>query len=96
MRTFVQPEPLTHDELDLLGEFLESSKGGRAMNFEQLDGFFAARIAGPETVMPSKYYSEVFGDEMSEACEFAIRVLSKIEVSVTNGIWMLLRFRYDA
>ena len=40
------------------------------MNVEQLDGFFAALIAGPETVMPSEYYTEVFGGEMSEACEF--------------------------
>ena len=27
-------------------------------------------IAGPETVMPSEYYPEVFGGEMSDACEF--------------------------
>ena len=40
------------------------------MNLEELDGFFAALIAGPETVMPSEYYPEVFGGEMSEACEF--------------------------
>jgi hypothetical protein len=30
------------------------------MNVEALDGFFAALIAGTETVMPSEYYSEVF------------------------------------
>lgn len=41
------------------------------MNVEQLDGFFAALIAGPETVMPSEYYREVFGGEMSDACEFS-------------------------
>jgi hypothetical protein len=40
------------------------------MNVEQLDGFFAALIAGPETVMPSEYYREVFGGEMSDTCEF--------------------------
>jgi hypothetical protein len=40
------------------------------MNVEQLDGFFAALIAGPETVMPSEYYSKVFGGEMSDICEF--------------------------
>jgi hypothetical protein len=40
------------------------------MNVEQLDGFFAALIAGPETVMPSEYYPEVFGGDMSHACEF--------------------------
>ncbi len=40
------------------------------MNVEELDGFFAALIAGPEMVMPSEYYPEVFGGEMSETCEF--------------------------
>src|ERR1019366_5933813 len=71
MRTFTQPEPLTDAELDRLGGFLKSCKGGRAMNVEQLDGFFAALIAGPENVMPSEYYPEVFGGEMSDACEFS-------------------------
>ena len=70
MRTFTQNEPLTDTELDRLGDFLKSCKGGKAMNVEQLDGFFAALIAGPETVMPSEYYPEVFGGEMSDACEF--------------------------
>jgi uncharacterized protein len=70
MKTFTQNEPLTDAELDRLGDFLKSCKGGRAMNIEQLDGFFAALIAGPETVMPSEYYPEVFGGEMSDACEF--------------------------
>jgi uncharacterized protein len=70
MRTLTQNEPLTDAELDRLGDFLKSCKGGRAMNVEALDGFFAALIAGPETVMPSEYYSEVFGGEMPDACEF--------------------------
>jgi hypothetical protein len=61
MKTFTQNEPLTDAELDHLGDFLESCKGGRAMNVEALDGFFSALIAGPETVMPSEYYPEVFG-----------------------------------
>jgi uncharacterized protein len=70
MKMFTQNEPLTDAELDRLGDFLKSCKGGRAMNVEALDGFFAALIAGPETVMPSEYYREVFGGEMSDACEF--------------------------
>jgi uncharacterized protein len=70
MRTFAQPDPLIDAELDRLGDFLKSCKGGKAMNVEELDGFFAALIAGPETVMPSDYNREVFGGEMSEACEF--------------------------
>ena len=70
MKTFTQNEPLTDAELDRLGDFLKSCKGGKAMNVEALDGFFAALIAGPATVMPSEYYREVFGGEMSDACEF--------------------------
>jgi uncharacterized protein len=70
VRTFTQNEPLTDAELDRLGDFLKSCKGGRAMKVEALDGFFSALIAGPETVMPSEYYREVFGGEMSDACEF--------------------------
>ena len=70
MRMFTQNEPVTDAEFDRLGDFLKSCKGGKAMNVEELDGFFAALIAGPEAVMPSEYYSEVFGGEMSDTCEF--------------------------
>lgn len=62
---------LTEAELDRLAEFLRKSKGARAMNIEEFDGFFAALIAGPEVVPPSEYLPEVFGGEMSDACEFS-------------------------
>ena len=55
MKTFAQHQPLTDAELDGLAEFLKSCKSGKGMNVEQLDGFFAALIAGPENVMPSEY-----------------------------------------
>lgn len=71
MTIFTKPEPLTDAELDRLGNFLKSCKGGKAMNVEQLDGFFAALIVGPEVVMPSEYCREVFGGELSDACEFS-------------------------
>src|SRR5437016_14366316 len=71
MRTFTDTEPLNDAEVDRLAYFLKSCKGGEAMNVEQLDGLFAALIAGPETVMPSEYNREVFGGEMSDACEFS-------------------------
>jgi len=71
MTTFTQPKPLTDAELDRLGDFLKRCKGGKAMNLEELDGFFAALIAAPETVMPSEYNREVFGGEMSEVVEFS-------------------------
>ena len=42
MRTFTDNERLTDAELDRLGDFLKSCKGGKAMNLEELDGFFSA------------------------------------------------------
>ena len=70
MKMSTQNEPLTDAELDCLGKFLKACRGGKAMNLEELDGFFCALIAGPDTVIPSEYYPEVFGGEMSDACEF--------------------------
>ena len=67
---FAQNEPLKDAEFDRLGEFLKSCAGGKTMNVEELDGFFAALVARPEVVMPSEYLPEVFGGEMSEAHEF--------------------------
>jgi hypothetical protein len=51
VKAFTQNELLTDAGLDRLGDFLKGSKGGRATNVEALDGFFAALIAGPETVI---------------------------------------------
>jgi yecA family protein len=70
MRAFSQNESLTDAQFGRLGDFLGNCKGGNAMNVEQLDGFFAVLVAGPGTVMPSEYYPEVFGGEMSDTCEF--------------------------
>jgi len=67
---FPIPEPLTDLELDRLRDFMRRCKGGKAMNLEELDGFLAALIAGPEMVRPSEYYSQVFGGPMDETCEF--------------------------
>ena len=69
MRSFTKDEPLTDAELDRLSDFLEGCKSGKAMNVEELDGFFAALIGGPETVMPTEYNREVFGGEAPE-CRF--------------------------
>lgn len=70
MKIFTQNEPLTEAEWDRLTAFLERRKSGTVMNIEELDGFFAALIAGPEIVMPSEYLPEVFGGEMSDVREF--------------------------
>lgn len=70
MTIFSRNEPLTDAEFDRLGHFLKGCAGGKAMNIEELDGFFAALVAGPEVVMPSEYLPEVFGGELSETHGF--------------------------
>ena len=71
MRTFTHHEPLTDAELSRLGDCLKRCKGGEAMNVEELDGFFAALIAGPDLVLPSEYLPEVFGGEMADVSDFS-------------------------
>ena len=46
MKVFAQPEFLTDAELDCLADFLKACKGGKAMNLEELDGFFSALTRG--------------------------------------------------
>src|ERR1700693_4799966 len=70
MPIITKNEPLTESELDHLGRFLKNCKGGKAMNIEELDGFFAALIAGPEIVPPSEYMPEVFGSETPRTHQF--------------------------
>jgi uncharacterized protein len=70
MRIFGQNDPLTETEFDRLGRFLQSCNNGRAMNIEEVDGFFAALIVGPEIVLPSEYLPEVFGSETSDTNQF--------------------------
>jgi uncharacterized protein len=59
----MKPEPLTEAELDHLSEILGRLGNKRAMNLEQLDGFLAALICGPELVPPSKYLPMIWGDQ---------------------------------
>lgn len=68
MNIALDDKPLTDEELDRLGEFLDRFGDGRAMNLEELDGFFSALIAGPELVPPSEYLPQIFrGEPMKDA-----------------------------
>ena len=71
----MKPDLLTDAELDQLSAILERFGNDRSMNLEQLDGFLAALICGPELVPPSKYLPEIWGDhtvfqDTSSAQEF--------------------------
>ena len=58
------PEPLTDTELDRLSATLARFANERAMNVEELDGFLAALVCGPDIVLPSEYLSEICGRDL--------------------------------
>ena len=63
MRPSARHTSLTDAEIERLDEFLR--KDQKAMNLEEVDGFFTALICGPDVVMPSEYQPHVFGKEDS-------------------------------
>jgi uncharacterized protein len=54
-------QPLTDYEYNRIGKVLDRLPVEDAMNLEEADGFFAALICGPETVLPSEYLREIWG-----------------------------------
>lgn len=78
--------PLTEDELDSLSDFLASAPGGRAMTLESLDGFFAALICGPQTVLMTEYLPEALGVPMDEL-EFGSREEAQRVFTLINRHW---------
>ena len=63
-------QPLTDAEFDWLAEVLQRCGGKRAMNVEMLDGFLAALICGPETVLPSEYLPKIWGGDQTNEPAF--------------------------
>jgi uncharacterized protein len=63
--------PLTDAEYDHLSFVLSRFRDEHAMNLEELDGFFAALICGPDHVHPSEYLPEIWGGEMADEEAFS-------------------------
>ena len=60
----MKPQPLTEAELERVSALLERFDTKPSMTVEQLDGFFAALLSGPQIVPPSDYLPMICGDEM--------------------------------
>ncbi len=60
------PSPLNGAECERLNEILLAFRNAHAMNLEAVDGFFAALICSPETVLPREYLPEIWGGEATE------------------------------
>src|SRR5262249_52379767 len=54
---------LTDAQCDRMACLLSRFRGSRAMNLVMLDGFFAALICCPDTVLPSEYLPEFSGGD---------------------------------
>jgi uncharacterized protein len=55
-------QPLNDAEFHRVTEVLSSFGPGCGMNLEQMDGFFAALICGPDNVLPSEYLPKIWGE----------------------------------
>src|SRR5829696_8516003 len=67
--------PLADPEYGRLAGALDRFHGEGAMNLEQLDGFFAALICGPDAVPPSEYLPEIWGGDMANEEAFSSQQL---------------------
>jgi uncharacterized protein len=60
-------DPLTDDELEELERFLLDAEGiDESMDISMLDGFFAAILSGPKTILPSEWMRSVWDTEKGE------------------------------
>ena len=75
-------DPLTDGELEELDRFLLDAEGiDESMDISMLDGFFAAILSGPRTILPSEWMRWVWDTESGEG--FALvehRVALDLEV----------------
>jgi Uncharacterised protein family (UPF0149) len=60
--TPVTPQSLSDAELERVREILDRFGDKRAMNLEQIDGFLAALVCGPEDIPESEYLPEIWGE----------------------------------
>ena len=102
--------PLTDDELDRLQAFFARQGGQVALNVEEMDGFFAALLVGPEMVPPREYLPVLLGsadpdqapgfeniDEMNEFLSLAMRHWNAIAQAVQrNELYLPLILEKEA
>jgi uncharacterized protein len=78
---------LTDAEFDRLSSVLERFGNQRSMNLEQLDGFLAALICGPDDVSPSEYLPEIWGDSIVLEDTFASKPIFEDFISLIFRHW---------
>ena len=86
----VKPQPLTDAEFERLNGLLGRFDNKRPMNLEQLDGFLAALICGPEIVRPSEYLPVIWGDDMVLEGSFGAQSVLQDFLSLIMRHWNVI------
>jgi len=86
----VKPQPLTDAEFERLNGLLGRFDNKRSMNLEQLDGFLAALICGPEIVRPSEYLPVICGDDMVLEGSFGAQSVLQDFLSLIMRHWNVI------
>jgi uncharacterized protein len=86
----VKPQPLTDAEFERLSGLLGRFDNKRPMNLEQLDGFLAALICGPEMVRPREYLPVICGDDMVLEGSFGAQSVLQDFLSLIMRHWNVI------
>jgi uncharacterized protein len=86
----VKPQPLTDAEFERLSGVLGRFDNEHPMNLEQLDGFLAALICGPEIVHPSEYLPVICGDDMVLEDTFGAQSVLQDFLSLVMRHWNVI------
>jgi uncharacterized protein len=86
----MKPEPLTDTEFDRLHSVLARFGAKHSMNLEMLDGFLAALICGPDTVLPSEYLPVIWGDDIVLEDTFNAQPLLQDFLSLIMRHWNVI------
>jgi uncharacterized protein len=86
----VKSEPLTDTEFERLEGILGRFDNKEPMNLEQLDGFLAALICGPEIVRPSEYLPVICGSDIVFEDSFGTQSAFQDFLSLIMGHWNVI------
>ena len=86
----MKPQPLTDAEFQRLSGVLGRFDNKHPMNLEQLDGFLAALICGPEIVRPSEYLPLICGDDMVLEDSFGAQSVLQDFLSLVMRHWNVI------
>jgi uncharacterized protein len=78
----MKPQPLTDNEFDQLSDILERFGGKRSLNLEQLDGFLAAVVCGPDVIPQREYLRAIWGDDIINEDAFAAQPILRDFISL--------------